>query len=150
MLICEKKYFKHCTFVLSIARRTINCFQMEYLGRPYVVYILLVEFGVHNQLSLVICDRMTFSACSFVENSVQITLTWFQMWFWTFTADVKSKAEKENYLSGGNFAKGTIFLKGITFSALLERLPVFKIGIRAQTYLQSKIDLDSAIVIYLV
>ena len=30
------------------------------------------------------------------------------------------------------------------FSTSLERLPVFKIGIRAQTYLQSKIELDSA------
>ena len=36
---------KHCTFVLGIARRNLNSFQIIFSGLPQVVDILLVEFG---------------------------------------------------------------------------------------------------------
>ena len=49
MLISEGKTFQHCTFVLGFARQTFNCFQIKFLGRPY---LLLVDFVVYKQFSM--------------------------------------------------------------------------------------------------
>ena len=60
MLICERKIFQHCTFVLGIARHTFNCFPIKFLGRPQVVYLLWLSWPCKTIFRLEFANEWPF------------------------------------------------------------------------------------------
>ena len=145
MLICEKKIFHYCTFVLGIARHTFNCFQIIFL----FAFILFIYCWLSSRCKTIFSfefanERMTFSASFSRSKECDWRLLGFKCGFWqaqTLTAEINSKAEKQNNVFGCNFASGTIFQKVILFPALLRTFNCLYVW--ALTYLQSKIELNS-------
>ena len=149
MLICERRIFQHCNFVLGIARHTFNCFQIIFSMSPLICLFIV---------GWVRCVKPSFTS-NFRTNDLfgkffpfKTVCDWrllgFKCGFWT-RSDVEGQKSSRRRINKAMYMDVILlkerFFRVILFSALLQRLLVFTFGIWALTFLQSKIELNSEI-----
>ena len=78
-LICEKKTFQTLYFCSRHCHTYFKLFSNKFCRTPLICLCIFFEFGMQDQLSLWICEEITFLSSFFVQNK---TWFWAQPEFW--------------------------------------------------------------------